>query len=354
MARFISRKKGVSGSRPGSLVHIGDQKVDNVVIKVMQYDKSELIEKEVQGISDAVSMINNDTITWINVIGLHDTKLISDLGRHLSVDNLLLEDILNTGHRQKCIIGDGMLVFIVKLLTFDPEERKINSDQLSILAGKNFVVTLHERMGGQLEPVRERIRTTMDRKRIIYPDYLSYAILDCIIDRYMDIATDIGDSVDRLEDEIMHSPGKETAGHIYRHRTELNYLRKVLLPMKELTLDFYRTRSHLVREDTRPFISDLNDHIIITHEVTETYYAMVADQREIYQANLSNRSNEIMQVLTVFAAFFIPLTFLVGIYGMNFKHMPELNWDHGYLYFWILIILVSGGLTLYFKRKKWF
>jgi len=354
MARFLNRRKGGSGLKPGSLVHIGEKKVDNIRITVMQYDRNRLVEKEVAHFTEAYEMVNQDTLTWINVIGLHDTELISKIGKLLKVDNLLLEDILNTGHRPKSIIGEGMIAFIVKLLSFDKTEGKISSDQLSILAGDHYLVTFHERIGGHLEPVRERIRNSRNRERIIYPDYLAYAILDCVVDMYMDIATDIGDSVDQLEDEIIHNPTRQTPGNIYRHRTELSYLRKILLPMKELTLDFYRTQSNLVRGDTRPFISDLSDHIIITHEVTETYYTMVADQREIYQANLSNRSNEIMQILTVFAAFFIPLTFLVGIYGMNFENMPELEWEYGYLFFWILLVGVSVGLTIYFKKKKWF
>jgi magnesium transporter len=224
---------------------------------------------------------------------------------------------------------------------------------LSIIIGEKYLISFQEKPGKHFDPVRERIRKSKDRKRIKFPDYLAYALLDCMVDVYMDIIAELGSSIENMEKEIMGNPGKETSKRIYRLRTELNYMRRIVLPLKELTFNFLKSNSPLIKDDTRAFITDLHDHIIITYESIEVYTSLVADQLETYHSLVSNRANEIMKVLTVFAAFFIPLTFIAGIYGMNFDNIPELHMKNGYLYFWILILSVAVTLTIYFKRKKW-
>lgn len=355
MARFIKLRQGSRGTKPGSLIFIGEQRTEEVTVNVMQYDRTELVEKKDVSIDEALSMIDDRQMTWINVFGLHDTGLLSKIGERLSVDELMLEDMLNTDHRTRFTYDeeDEQLFFIAKLLSQSTETMQIESDQLSIITGKNYVVTLQERPGSHFEAVRDRIRKSKDRIRIIHSDYLAYALLDCMVDAYLDIIAELGGAIDALEKEVLEDPRKETSRKIYRLRTELNFLRRIVLPLKELTFGFLKSPSPLITEDTREFITDLHDHVVITYESIEVYYSLVADQLDIYNSMISNRANEIMKVLTVFAAIFIPLTFIAGVYGMNFKKIPELELNFGYLYFWILIIIVAIGLVIYFRRKKW-
>jgi magnesium transporter len=343
----------VKGARPGSLILIGEQKTAQVVISVMQYDKNTLTEKRVDTIDAALSMVAEEKLTWINIYGVHDPEVIAALGKKLEIDDLVLEDIMNTGHRPMFNRDEERLYIIAKLLSFNQEDRRIESDQLSLIVGDHLLISLQEKPGNHFDMVRERIRKSRDRQRIIYPDYLAYALLDCMVDTYMDLLADIGSSIDELEGSIFGNPGRETSREIYRHRTELNFLRQIVLPMKEVTFGFLKSTSPVTRPETRSFLEDLHDHVVITHESIEVYYALVADQLDIYNSLISNRANEIMKVLTVFAAIFIPLTFVAGIYGMNFENIPELKWVNGYLYFWILIIAIGILLLIFFKRKKW-
>ncbi|MCF8226090.1 MAG: magnesium/cobalt transporter CorA [Bacteroidales bacterium] len=354
MARFFRQRTGMRGARPGTLLLIGDKKTEKVHISVMQFDHANLVEQEVADLDEALDMINDRTFSWINIYGIHDTEMISRLGQRLGIESLLLENILNTDHRPKFIAEEKLLVFITKLVTNDKESGQLQSDQLSIIAGDNFLLTLQERPGRHFDPVRQRIRASRDRTRINHSDYLAYALLDCVVDGYMDIIGELGNSIDTLEVEILDYSVRDTSEKIYRHRTEINFLRRIILPMKELTFNFLKSDSPIISDGTRIYMADLNEHILITHESIELYYNLVADQRDIHNSMISNRSNEIMQVLTVFAAFFIPLTFIAGIYGMNFEYIPELGLKNGYLYFWILVIVVAAVLTLYFRRKKWF
>jgi magnesium transporter len=348
-------RKEARGTKPGSLIFIGEQKTAQVTVNVMQYDREDLVEKSAVSIEEALSMIDDRHMTWINVFGLHDTGLLSKIGERLNVDELMLEDMLNTDHRTRFTYDeeDKQLYFIAKLLSQSAGNQQIESDQLSIIAGKNYVVTFQERPGTHFEAVRDRIRKSKDRIRIIHSDYLSYALLDCMVDAYLHIIAELGEAIDALEKEVLEDPRKETSGNIYRLRTELNFLRRIVLPLKELTIGFLKSPSPLIGKDTREFITDLHDQVVITYESVEVYYSLVADQLDIYNSMISNRANEIMKVLTVFAAIFIPLTFIAGVYGMNFKKIPELELDFGYLYFWILILIVAIGLVIYFRRKRW-
>jgi len=356
MARFIKLRPGAKGTKPGSLIFIGEQKTEEISIGVMKYDRTELEEVQPESIEEALGMIGERAMTWINIFGLHDTDLIRRLGEQMKIDELMLEDILNTDHRTRFTEEEEehQLFFISKLLTQKEEGNKIESDQLTIIAGTNYVITIQERPGAHFEAVKERIRKSKDRVRSVHSDYLAYALLDTMVDSYLDLLAELGGLIDEMEQQILHNPGKEISGKLYRLRTELNFLRRIVLPLKEMTFGFLKSGSSLVSDDTREFITDLHEHVVLAYESIEVYYSLVADQLDVYNSIISNRSNEIMKVLTVFAAIFIPLTFIAGIYGMNFKNIPELQLKYGYLYFWVLIILVAFGLVIYFRRKKWF
>jgi magnesium transporter len=261
---------------------------------------------------------------------------------------------MNTDQRPKYETDQEHMIIISKFLVYNRDLKRLETDQVSFIAGKNYLVTFQERQGKHFESVRERIRTAPVRKLIIHPDYLTYALIDSVVDNYMEIIGEIGHEIEQLEEEVLHHPGKETVNKIYRYRSELNFLRKIILPHKEIAYDLLRTDSTMIRKETIAYIRDLQDHIVLSHEIIDTYLMLVTDQLNIFNANLSNKANEIMKTLTIFASIFIPLTFVAGIYGMNFKKIPELEWDYGYLFFWGLIFLIGLGLFLFFKRRKWF
>ena len=261
---------------------------------------------------------------------------------------------MNTDHRSRFEEKDEQLFVISKLLEYRQEDVKILSDQLSMVVSQNFVLTLQEQEGKHFESIRDRIRNSKNRGRIIHPDYLAYALMDCMVDGYIEIITQLGELIEKIDEEVLKNPRKETIEKLYAHRSEMNFLRRTILPLKEVSYNFQRSDSSLVREMTREYIKNLSDHVVASLEAIDSYQLMIMDQMNLYNAGLSNKANEIMKTLTIFAALFIPLTFLAGIYGMNFEVLPELKWRWGYLLFWVVAVLIGGGLLLYFRKRKWF
>lgn len=351
MPRFIKLRTHAKGKVPGSLIFIGQKKEEKVRIRVMNYDKHTLEEAECKTIDEAFGFLDPAKMTWINIDGLHDPDIIGDIGEQFDISPLILEDIMNTDHRPKYELYDGYIYITAKLLNYT--ENKIESEQLSILFGKHFVVTFQERVGTHFEPLRERIRQAKVRIRSISPDYLAYALLDCMVDEYREVLGKLGTEIELLEEEVLKSPKKMTVEEIYRHRAEMNYLKKTIRPLIEITGSFIKTESSLIHKQTLDFYNDLNDHVVAAMDTIDSYQTMNMDQYNMYHMGISNRANDIMKTLTIFASIFIPLTFIAGIYGMNFEIIPELRWQFGYLFFWGLVLLFGSGLIIYFKRKKW-
>jgi magnesium transporter len=351
MPRFL--KKRTKGVKPGSLILVGQQKQEKVRIRVMSYNDKEVIEAECSTMQEAFSHIGSRDITWINVDGLHDPEIIWDIGKRFNLNELILEDFMNTDHRPLYQEEEDQIFIIAKLLSMGPA-KSIESEQFSLIAGPGYLLTLQEKEGSHFNPVHQRILKAPKRELLHNPDYLAYALLDCIVDNYMEIIADVGDQVEKIDEEVINHPPKEIVNEIYRLRTEMNFLRKNIFPLKEVAFDFLKSKSVLVQKSSRAYLNDLYDHVIVSGEALDSYQLMIMDQMNMYNAGISNKANEIMKTLTIFAALFIPLTFIAGIYGMNFNYIPELSWKLGYLFFWILVFLVGGGLAIYFRRKKWF
>jgi magnesium transporter len=351
MPRFIKPRTKAKGKIPGSLIFIGEKKQESVTIRVMNYNKHELEEADCKTLSEAYHFLDPSRMTWINIDGLHDPDIIEDIGKHFNISPLILEDIMNTDHRPKYEEHDEYLYITVKLLQYN--ESKIESEQLSILLGKHFVITFQERVGTHFESLRERIRQAQVRVRSIHSDYLAYALLDCVVDEYREILGKIATEIESIEEEVLQSPKKTTGKEIYRHRIEMIFLRKTIRPMTEITRSILKTESPLINKNNLSFYIDLNDHIEGSLDTLESYQTMIMDQYNMYNVEISNRANDIMKTLTIFASLFIPLTFVAGIYGMNFDFIPELKWQYGYLFFWGLVMLLGVALILYFKRKRW-
>ena len=311
------------------------------------------MKKECKTPEEAYEYLDKSRMTWINVDGLHDPEIISNFGARFNVSLLLLEDIMNTDHRPKYEEIEGQVYITAKLLTYDEENKSIESEQLSLLAGVHYVVTFQERVGVHFESLRNRIRQASLRVRSVNPDYLVYALTDCMVDRYIDIIGKIGEEIELLEEEVLKNPRKSTAGEIYRHRIEMNYLRRIIRPLREIVSAALDSDLPFIQEKNYSYYNDLNDHVITALDAVESYLSMIMEHYNIYNMGIQNRANDIMKVLTIFASIFIPLSFFAGVYGMNFSYIPELSWKWGYLYFWGLIVLVIGGLLLFFRSRKW-
>ncbi|WP_346860465.1 magnesium/cobalt transporter CorA [uncultured Draconibacterium sp.] len=353
MARFIKNRGKAQGQVPGSLVFIGNQKMEKPIIQIMQYDKDYLVEKTVDSIDEAYSMLKPNGVNWINIYGLHDMELVDKIGEMFNVQPMVLEDIVNTDQRPKYQDDETFDAFILKMLREDKKDNRIHAEQISIILGENYLITLQEQVGDVFTPVRERIRSARGRIRLKKNDYLAYALMDIIVDNYTFLIENIGAKVEDLEDRLFTKIDAKIVEEIYSFKTELNYLRKTVRPVKDVMTALMRSENSYFEDTNREFLTDLADMVVQSTDAIELYNNLVSEQLNIYNSNVSNRMNEVMKVLTIFASIFIPLTFIAGIYGMNFEYIPELGFKYSYLIFWIVVLLVTGVLLYYFKRKKW-
>lgn len=353
MARFLKSRKKSHGEAPGSLIFIGNQKMEKSRIRVIQYNKENLVEKEPDKMEDAGSYVRKGYITWINIDGLHEVDLIEKLEKMFKLSSLALEDILNTDQRPKFIEDENNVIIILKALTYDKDSLTLHTEQISFILGNDYLVTLQERVGDYFEPVRERIRKNLGRIRTSEPDYLCYSLFDTLVDSYIINIETVGDLIEEQEQAILKNPDKKIIEVIYRHKTEMSYMRKSVRPVKEIMAHLMKSESKFIHSKTSAFLDDLDDLVTQAMEAVEIYYTMVSDQLTVYQTNISNRVNDVMKVLTIFAAIFIPLTFIAGIYGTNFDYLPELHFRWAYFVMLGVMVCTAGVMLLYFKRKKW-
>jgi len=352
MARFLSSRKASRGTAPGTLVFMGEQKMQQTRIRVIRYN-AQVIEESEPGTLNEIPEPAQDMVTWINIDGIHDIELIRAIGERFGIDALALEDILNTDQRPRIYQDEDHLATIVKSFVYDAEEKNLESEQISFVLGKNYLLTFQERVGDYFEALRARLRKNGSRTRNNGSDYLMYGLLDALVDNYIQCAEAIGDNVERLEDLVLNSDKREVLEEIYLYRNEIRFIRKWIRPVKEITLHFLKSETKLLNRKTRVYFTDLDDMLTQALEAVEIYYQMVTDQLNIFHTNVGNRANEVMKVLTIFAAIFIPLTFIAGVYGTNFKNIPELRWENGYFYMLGLMLLVVLAMLLYFRRKRW-
>jgi len=353
MARFIKDRKASKGQIPGSLILIGNQKMDRPVIRLMEYMPEGLVEKELSSMEEAGNIHDPATVSWINIYGIHDQELMGRVGESLGLLSLFLEDVMNTDQRPKYEDGETFDAVILKMLKYDESVKLISAEQFTLILGEHYVLTLQEQTGDVFNPVRERIRNAKPTSRLYDADYLAYALLDTIVDNYILVTEAIGREIESLEDRIFLNPEKSLVQEIYKFKTEISFLRKSVRPVKDLMGQVLKSENNLFREKHLHFLKDLDDLVTQATEAIELYNGMISDHLNIYSTNVNNRINEVMKVLTIFASIFIPLTFLAGIYGMNFEYIPELGFKYSYLIFWVVVIVVVIALLIYFKRKRW-
>lgn len=325
----------------------------------MDYDATNLDEKEASSIEACLPFKQTPTITWINIDGLHEVDAIEKIGRHFNMHPLIMEDIANTGQRPKLEVSENHLFFVLKMLYCDPASREIKSEQCSFVVANNYVISFQERAGDVFDPVRERIRKTEPRIRFMHSDYLVYALIDAIVDGYFSVLETLSERIESMEPLLVEDPRPEHLETIHELKRELIFMRKAVWPLREAVGGLERLESGLIKDETRLYLRDLYEHTIQVIDTVEIFRDMVSGLLDIYMSGVSNKMNQVMKVLTIIATIFIPLGFLAGVYGMNFDtssspfNMPELALRYGYLLFWGLAVLIGVGLFLFFKRKGW-
>ncbi|MBU2100143.1 magnesium/cobalt transporter CorA [Candidatus Micrarchaeota archaeon] len=346
----VSQKPGIS---PGTLVFVGKKKSDKISIKLIDYTETKFEEKEIKSIEEVFPFKDTASVTWVNVTGLHETSIIEKIGAHFDSHPLILEDILNTEQRPKMEDFDSYLFLVLKMISYNNHDTEMGIEQLSLIVGQNFIISFQETEGDVFGNVRERIRASKGKIRKMGTDYLAYALVDAIVDSYFLVLENMGEQIELLEEKVMLNPLPKELNTIYRLKHDLIYLRKSVWPLREVINNFQRGESKLVKKTTIVFLRDVYDHTIQVIDTIETYRDMVSGLLDIYLSSVSNKMNEVMKVLTIIATIFIPLTFIVGVYGMNFKHMPELQVEWAYPLLWVIMILVGFSMFLFFRRKKW-
>jgi magnesium transporter len=341
------------GLPPGTLVHVGPPRTGAVKVTVLDYAEGTFDEKELRRAADCAPFRDRPTVTWINVDGIHDLDRVREIGDVFGLHPLLLEDIANTRQRPK-IEEYGETLFLVLKMLYVDDRGRVDAEQVSLVLGRNVVISFQEREGDVFETIRDRIRNAKGRIRGMGADYLAYSLIDAIVDNYFLILEGVGDRIEELEEEIVSETDSDVLHEIRRLKTEALTLRRSVWPLREVVNALTRGESALLRQETLPYLRDVYDHTVQVVDTVETYRDLIAGMRDTYLTVLSNRMNEVMKVLTVIATIFIPLTFVAGIYGMNFeRQMPELTWPYGYITVWMVMIAIAIGMIVYFKRKKW-
>jgi len=353
MPKLIKKTSKKVGLPPETLVHIGEKKIEKVRITIIDYDEAQFQEKEISAIEECLSFKDKPTTTWINVDGLHQVEVLERIGDCFGLHPLVLEDTLNTGQRPKVEdLGDYIYV-VLKMLYAEEENGEITEEQLSIVLGPAFVISFQEGGGDVFDPIRERIRNGRGRARKMGADYLAYSLLDSVVDNYFIVLEKLGERIEFLEEELVANPTTETLHAIHALKRDMIFLRKSVWPLREIISGLERGESALIQESTVIYFRDVYDHTIQVIDTVETFRDMVSGMLDIYLSSVSNRMNEVMKVLTVITTIFIPLTLIAGIYGMNFRYMPELGWRWGYPMVWLVMLAMAGLMLVYFRRKRW-
>jgi magnesium transporter len=342
-----------TGLPPGTPVYVGERKDEKVRISVLDYDEVQYQEKEAKDVEECFPFKDTSTVTWINIDGIHQVDIIKKIGKHFGLHPLIQEDIVNTEQRPKMEDFGSYIYIVLKMIYHDENDGECRIEQVSFILGENFVISFQEREGDIFNHVRERIRNGKGRIRKMKADYLAYSLLDAIVDNYFFILEKTGEQIEQLEERVVSQPKPETMQEIHRLKRTMIFLRRSVWPLREVISNLERGETSIIQESCRIYLRDVYDHTIQVIDSVETFRDMLSGMHDTYLSSISNRMNEIMKVLTIIATIFIPLTFIAGIYGMNFKFMPELEWNWGYFAVWIVMIAVAMLMVVFFRRKKW-
>ena len=349
MAKILENKTGLP---PGSVVYTGVERSEKVTLSLINFDAGNCDEQH-EILTDAVEGIEDKSfISWVNVNGIHDVKVIEQLGARIALHPLEMEGLADVSQRPKVEEYEGHLFIVLKMLHYKGNE-DLRIEQVSLVVGNTFVISFQEYAGDVFDPIRMRLRNGKGRIRKMGADYLAYALIDTIVDHYFVVIEQMGEQIELLEEELLDNPGKELLLRINNLKREAILIRKSIWPLREVISTLQRSESPIIKKKTQPFLRDVYDHTVQVVDMIETFRDLLASMTDLYMSSLSQKMNEVMQLLTIVGAIFIPLTFIAGVYGMNFDNMPELHWPNGYPLIMTLMFILGAGLLIYFKRKKW-
>lgn len=349
-----------AGLPPGVSVYVGELKADQVSITVIDFDETSIQQSTPASIEELFAYTIKPTTTWINIDGLHEPETISSIGKGFGIHPLIIEDVLNTSQRPKIDVHDDYIYLVVRMHSYDVENNEVTTEQVSVILAADFLLTFQEKPGDIFDPVRERLRIGRGKIRKMGHDYLAYCLLDSVVDSYFSVLEKVGEEIELLEEHLLNAPSPIMLHRIHFLKREMILMRKAVWPLREVISGLQRDDISLISDSIMVYLRDLYDHTIQVIDTVETFRDMLSGMVEIYLSSVSNRMNEVMKVLTIFAVVFIPLTLIAGIYGMNFNtgksplNMPELDWYFGYPFALGLMVLVGLIMLFFFKRKGWF
>ena len=350
----LSCQSKKAGLPPGTVVHVGEKTIEKASVSCISYNRDCIVEHGDIEQDKLSEIVKRDTINWINVNGLHDVAMIQSIGEQFGIHHLVLEDIVNTGQRPKSEDYDGYLFVVLKMLSYDHTNRNIKSEQISIILKDNIVITFQERPGDVFDPIRSRIRNDKGRIRRLKADYMTYCLLDAIIDSYYSILETEAELIENLEDQVFYNPQPAIVHQIHGLKGDLLMLRKANWAAREMLSSLAKSKTAFFNETTMPYMFDVFDHSNGVADTVDTFREMLSSLLDLYLSSISHKMNSVMKVLTIIATIFIPLTFIAGIYGMNFENMPELGWKWGYPAVWATMAVMALSMLLLFKKNKWF
>ena len=352
MRSTMKKRSKKAGLGPGALIHIGSTYADQSRITIARYDETSLTEKEIRSVSELQKEKDLPGIFWVNIDGLQDVKLLEEIGMLFGLHPLILEDILNTDQRPKAEDFTDYMFIVLKNI-YQHTDQNLHAEQVSVILGKNFVLSFREKESDLFDPIRERLRAAKGRIRKAGADYLAHHLMDAIVDQYFIVLESVDEKIELLGDDLIRqtTPGKlQTIHHLKR---ELIFLRKSLWPLREAIGLLQRSDSSLIAGADLIYFKDISDHIIAVIDTVDTFRDMLGGMLDIYLSAASMKMNQVMKVLTIIATIFMPLTFLAGIYGMNFDYMPGLHWHWGFYVFWGVMLTIVLAMLILFRRRKW-
>lgn len=355
MAKSVIKKKSKMGLAPGTAVFTGVRKMDNIEIVVTQYDEDQCSDFNPKSIKDLIKLLEKlEGKVWINIDGLHEEESIVEFCTYLSIHKLTVEDLVSVGQRPKLEEYDDYLYLVIKMFQLKMESKNIDIEQLSFILKDDLLITFQEKSGDVFQSIRGRLHDAKSMIRKRGTDYLLYALLDAVVDHYFVIIENLSSELENLEELLLNQPSKERLNELHHIRREILTLRRAAYPMREVVSKFEKIDAPKISNDTKIFIRDLYDHTIQAIETIEVFRDIAAGLLDLYMNSAANKMNEIMKLLTIISTIFIPLSFLAGVYGMNFENMPELKTQNGYFIFLGVLFTIFIAMLIYFKRKQWF
>lgn len=354
MSRYISKKKEEIGLSPYALVFRGEKKTQQIVLRAMDFDMEDVTELEIKSTDELNALKKSKKLTWLNVDGLDNVELMENMSTIFNIEHNVLSDVMNPESRPKVQELENGIFVSIKMLKFNEKSGSLTAENLSLIFSENMLISFQEQPDLVFEPIRERIRKHKNKIRKSGSDYLAFALLDVVVDNYIYVIGLLGEKIENLEDEMTSDPKKELLESINVYKRELNLLRKHIKPAKEMILNLVKMESDFIHEENYIHFRELHNNINEASELSDSYREILYDQLNIYHSSMSTKLNDIMRILTVFSVIFIPLTFIVGVYGTNFENLPELHWHHGYFIMWGVMILTTISMLWFFRSKKWF